>query len=292
MADRKKRYRNDKSDHKQDRETKQDDVDESSPVIQMFRTFQKILDEKHDKHERIVKLSRDITIESKRAIFLLHRFKNVNDSEDIIQQTETKLLDLERSKFKDVAMELQGTDPYQFLRAYSPGLQEYIEALSFFVYLKDNTIIPLKDVQARLTFKTDCQTVNKDDSEGSTDETIQTIQVFVPPSEYILGLADLTGEMMRRAINSVGDGDLNRPFEICAVLQEVELAYSKLTHSNREVNRKLTVLRQSLRKVESACYTLKVRGSEIPKHMLVDVISKSNAYASADFLDECVVEDD
>ena len=33
----------------------------------------RILDEKHDKHERIVKLSRDITIESKRVIFLLHR---------------------------------------------------------------------------------------------------------------------------------------------------------------------------------------------------------------------------
>lgn len=48
-------------------------VDESSPVIQMFRGFQQELDYRHDKHERIVKLSRDITIESKRAIFLLHR---------------------------------------------------------------------------------------------------------------------------------------------------------------------------------------------------------------------------
>jgi len=31
------------------------------------------LDAKHDKHERIVKLSRDVTVESKRTIFLLHR---------------------------------------------------------------------------------------------------------------------------------------------------------------------------------------------------------------------------
>jgi predicted translin family RNA/ssDNA-binding protein len=31
------------------------------------------LDAKHDKHERLVKLSRDITAESKKVIFLLHR---------------------------------------------------------------------------------------------------------------------------------------------------------------------------------------------------------------------------
>ena len=32
-----------------------------------------MLDARHDKMERIVKLSRDITIESKRIIFTLHR---------------------------------------------------------------------------------------------------------------------------------------------------------------------------------------------------------------------------
>jgi len=116
------------------------------------------------------------------------------------------------------------------------------------------------------------------------------ISVLVPPAEYILGVADLTGEMMRRAINSVGDGELDRPFEICTSLQEIESAYSGLINCNREVNRKLTVLRQSLRKVEAACYTLKVRGSEIPKHMLVDVISKS--HAAGQFLDEPVAEDE
>lgn len=36
--------------------------------------FQLELDTRHDKYERLVKLSRDITIESKRTIFLLHRY--------------------------------------------------------------------------------------------------------------------------------------------------------------------------------------------------------------------------
>lgn len=37
------------------------------------KVFQQELDTKHDKYERLVKISRDITIESKRTIFLLHR---------------------------------------------------------------------------------------------------------------------------------------------------------------------------------------------------------------------------
>lgn len=47
-------------------------LDENNRVIKLFRGFALELDDKHDRHERIVKLGRDITIESKRIIFLLH----------------------------------------------------------------------------------------------------------------------------------------------------------------------------------------------------------------------------
>lgn len=44
-----------------------------SSIIHMFHEFQEELDMRHDKYERLAKLSRNITIESKRVIFLLHR---------------------------------------------------------------------------------------------------------------------------------------------------------------------------------------------------------------------------
>jgi hypothetical protein len=47
-------------------------IDASSPVIISFQQYAAELDFKHDKYERIVKLGRDVTIESKRIIFLLH----------------------------------------------------------------------------------------------------------------------------------------------------------------------------------------------------------------------------
>ncbi|KAL0178657.1 hypothetical protein M9458_027551, partial [Cirrhinus mrigala] len=51
----------------------EDCMNPDSVVIAAFKVFQQELDTKHDKYERLVKISRDITIESKRTIFLLHR---------------------------------------------------------------------------------------------------------------------------------------------------------------------------------------------------------------------------
>ena len=52
----------------------QPNVHSDNPVIQQFQKFAVSLDQRHDKRERLVKLSRDVTIEAKRIIFLLHRY--------------------------------------------------------------------------------------------------------------------------------------------------------------------------------------------------------------------------
>ena len=60
------------------KETPSSASEEDTPLTKTFRSYQQELDERHDKYERIVKLSRDITVESKRAIFLLHRAAGYN----------------------------------------------------------------------------------------------------------------------------------------------------------------------------------------------------------------------
>lgn len=305
MSEKRKRNKNERPDRKfeQGQQTGCPMVDESSPIVQMFRCFQQELDQRYDKYERLVKLSRDITIESKRVIFLLHRVKNLLESKDILDQAEEKLLSLESTKLKEVAKELFGTDPFQFIRAVSPGLQEYIEAVTFFYFLKDNCLVPLSAVQARLVFPASRQTGNLVDqhesdkiADNENQENINlldvsmdsdaAISVVIAPTEYFLGIADLTGELMRRAINSVGEGDLGCPFAICTFLQEIEAACSLVGNACWELNKKMFTMRQSLKKVEMACYTLHVRGFEIPKHMLVDMISTP----VTQFDDECIVE--
>ncbi|XP_076097748.1 translin-associated protein X-like isoform X2 [Mytilus galloprovincialis] len=283
----------------------------------MFRQYQLELDTKHDKHERLVKLSRDVTIESKRTIFLLQRLIGSSPDIKILEEALEKLKAIENTKLLSIAKELDQEDPYKFLRAYSPGLQEYIEAVSFYHYLKNKKLVTLEEVQKDLTFKSTCSSVDNIDnglsqlttqknedgnSEGTKipdicnecemDKELREVQVHVPPTEYFLGLADLTGELMRLAVGSVGKGDLDTPFQVRDFLQLMQSGFVSFGNCGREIGRKLSTLRQSLQKVETACYTLQVRGSEIPKHMLVDVLSSGPSDYGSNFDNDMAANDD
>ncbi|KAJ4949483.1 hypothetical protein JOQ06_020998 [Pogonophryne albipinna] len=298
------------ADAAQDREAS---AQSSSPVIAAFKVFQQELDTKHDKHERLVKISRDVTIESKRTIFLLHRVTSVPNAEDILNEAELKL-DAVRQKIGQIAEELRGEDIFQFHRAFTGGepyrsepstfptaiphgvvrhaeiggplkfncrskrIQEYVEAASFLHYIRHRSLISLEEINARLVFMKS----EKEDSEGPADALQPGGQVLtfqVSPSDYLLGVADLTGELMRMCISSVGNGDIDTPFQLSQFLRQIHDGFSYIGNTGPyEVSKKLHVLRQSLGKVEDACYALRVRGSEIPKHMLADVFSSRTTH--------------
>ncbi len=98
---------------------------EASPeILAFFQDCSKQLDAHHDRHERLVKISRDITVESKRVIFLLHRIHNEASQEKISAEARTKLQWVTATLFKKVAQELNGQDPQRYLRAYTAGTSE------------------------------------------------------------------------------------------------------------------------------------------------------------------------
>ncbi|XP_077585023.1 translin-associated protein X [Stigmatopora nigra] len=245
----------------------------TSPVIEAFKVFQKELDTKHDKYERLVKLSRDVTIESKRTIFLLHRVTSVPDAEPILNEADVKL-DGVRQKIGQIAGELKGEDIYQFHRAFTAGIQEFVEAASFQHYIRHRKLISLEEINSRLVFMPG----DKGSADNpSTESQVLTFQVM--PADYLLGVADLTGELMRLCISSVGNGDMDTPFQLTQFLRQIHDGFSFIGNTGPyEVSKKLHTLRQSLGKVEDACYTLRVRGSEIPKHMLADLFSSRNTH--------------
>uniref|UniRef100_A0A8C1PF13 Translin-associated factor X n=1 Tax=Cyprinus carpio TaxID=7962 RepID=A0A8C1PF13_CYPCA len=218
--------------------------------------FQRELDTKHDKHERLVKISRDITIESKRTIFLLHRVTSIKD----LKKDNPKLLN--------------GYLLYEFMSSfYFLGIQEYVEAVSFHHFIRHRTLISLEEVNARLVF------IRENKGEGEVTWAGPSVLTFqITPIDYLLGVADLTGELMRMCISSVGNGDIDTPFQLSGFLRQIHDGFSYIGNTGPyEVSKKLHTLRQSLGKVEDACYTLRVRGSEIPKHMLADVFTSRAA---------------
>ncbi|KAM5165582.1 translin-associated protein X [Mantella aurantiaca] len=257
----------------QRKDTKGSAIDSSSPVILAFKSFQNELDARHDKYERLVKYSRDITTESKRTIFLLHRVISEPNKDDVLDEAKRKL-DGVREKIKQVAQELVGEDIYQYHRAITSGLQEYVEAVTFQHFITNRTLLNLEDINRQLIFENNV--INGDsNNEDQTRPNILSLQIT--HVDYLLGIADLTGELMRLCISSVGNGDIDTPFQLTQFLREIFDGFAYIGNTGPyEISRKLYTLKQSLGKVENACYMLKVRGSEIPKHMLADLfVSKS-----------------
>ncbi|CAB4478972.1 Translin [Rhizophagus irregularis] len=234
---------------------------QSSPLGQnvdiktLFTSLRVTLDHHYDRKERIVKQSRDITGLSKKLIFLAHR-SNQKSLKSILEEAETKKKEI-LELFQKVSCELEGINYYKYHKSISPAIQEFIEAISFLEYLEHNRLISMNDVE--LNFR---------DKSGN-----QYLQVTV--EDYVLGIADLTGELMRYAINSVGKGDHDRALQVCKFLRSLKSDYDLLKVSGYSLlGRKLDGIKTNLAKVEDACYALTIRGSEYPKEFYQHIVSE------------------
>ena len=117
-----------------------------------FERFRDELDEHNDRRERIIKASRDITAASKKAVFLLHRQMALPDADPnkAAAAARPKLAEIQRM-LAALKPELVGDTFWRYQQNVSPGLQEYIEALSFAHYLDTGALITFDDVQSSLS---------------------------------------------------------------------------------------------------------------------------------------------
>lgn len=175
-------------------------------------------------------------------------------------------------------------------------MQEYTEAVTFHHYLTSNSLLSWSKIQGDLTYTDKEVTTAGEDRSAATgvDSTVVacstggadedgSFKTVISPVDYILGVADLTGELMRKCINSLGSGNIEGCYHTCTFVREIYSGFLNVSCMGfKDISRKLVTLRQSLSKMENACYTIHVRGSEIPKHMLADVFSGTQD----DFLEE------
>ncbi|KAG5670963.1 hypothetical protein PVAND_001192 [Polypedilum vanderplanki] len=245
-------FRNNREKRRIDEEDKNEEQS-NNPVIQQFKEYSKELDNKHDRHERLVKISRDITIEAKRIIFLLHNIDaRKNNKERVLTEAKERIDKLIANNFALIAKELKNHEIFQFMRAVSPGIQEFIEALTFYEFLAEKEDPSTwEEVQEKMKYK--------DGDDGNE------YSLFLCPIEFILGYADLTGEVMRYCINSLGSAEIDNCFKTCKFLQHVYakfLTISSVPNHGRDFSHKLSTMKMSTLKSEHVCYQLKIRGTE------------------------------
>ncbi|CAA2958514.1 translin-associated X [Olea europaea subsp. europaea] len=213
-----------------------------------FAKYANYLNDLNDKRERVVKASRDVTMNSKKVIFQVHRIGKQNKDE-VLEKAEKDLAVVRDQYVSRLAKELQGTDFWRLRQAYSPGVQEYIEAVTLFNFCKAGTLLDLDGVNAALR--------------PLSNPSMEPLQINI--IDYVLGLADLTGELMRLAIGRISDGEVDFAKKICTFVREI---YRELTllapvmYDSSDMKTKMDTMLQSLMKIEKACFSVHVRGSE------------------------------
>ena len=151
-----------------------------------------------------------------------------------------------------LSSDLSKEDYYRFHRAFSPGIQEFIEASLLLHYMRHASLLSPKDIEISLA---------EQSQEGQL-----SFAMPVDLADYVLGVADFTGELMRLAIDSTANGDVERPFAVRLMLNEV-VGYLHGPEISANVTydlpSKCRVSKSNLGKVERTCYDITVRRAEL-----------------------------
>ncbi|KAL7752849.1 ESCRT-0 subunit protein hse1 [Sorochytrium milnesiophthora] len=208
----------------------------------------------YERRESIVKQSRDITRESKKMIVMLHRLAMDDVGKMCTAAERHQALIVEM--FRSIAPLIADGHFYRYSRAISPGIQEFIEAVSLCHFIAHGTLISLQEVQDILG--QDVCRITADD--------------------YLLGICDLSGELMRYAINVAARADTDKARSVLGFLRGLRSAFYHVspTGSAREIGKKLVVMDQSIAKVEKACASLSMRKDEYPPHLLKEMLMRND----------------
>lgn len=70
----------------------------------------------------------------------------MDNPQSIQEQADADLVKI-RENLDKIAAEIDGHDYFRYLRAFSPGLQEYMESVSFYYFLKHRDLITRKQIE-------------------------------------------------------------------------------------------------------------------------------------------------
>ena len=255
-----------------------------TPLQRSFASFSLSLDAHNDKRERVYQLARDLIKAAKRVIFILQRplhssssspsppFPSssptpsdsaslipptlVNQAEHGLQEVYACFHQINEELARDTDIDLDDASPtaspssvlassvFRYSAAYSFAVQEYVEAVSFLHFLTTRSLIPFAHVERLIS-----------------RHTAQPFTLL--PADYLLGILDLPGEVMRFATNNLSTS-LPHIMSMSAFLQTLHRQVSGLTlRPWAAYSGKLNVLVECVEKLERLHYRMEMR---VPSH--------------------------
>ena len=182
----------------------------------------------------------------------IYRVKNLNKDfpANTQKDIDTRLEEISKL-LNGIAPDLQGINRYRYTSPLR-CLEEFVEAMSFAHYLRHQTLITPEELKDAMP-----------------------ADIPLTPHDYMYGIFDLFGEMMRFAtVTTAQSGKLvgHEGRNILGDIQELGCSFEILPDvPGKDYRQKIGTMRQSVRKVEKLGYGLVVRGSERPKGWVPDM---------------------
>jgi predicted translin family RNA/ssDNA-binding protein len=176
--------------------------------------------EKADKvRESVIRKSRDVIKMSKTVIGAVHRDE---------MERAGRALSLMKKDVDELKKEAKQNPKLEYEGIFRVAIQEYVEALSLNEFVKKGKLLEY------------------------TEE-------FLDIEHYLMGLCDLSGELVRKAINSCIKEKYKLAVKIREFLEEIYVEMSKFELRNGELRRKYDGIKYDIKKLDDVVFQLKMK---------------------------------
>ena len=151
-------------------------------------------------------------------------------SKKVVYSVHRNEMDKAEESVREMEEKIKELPKEYFVDLQRVAMQEYVEAACYFEFVKNKKIPTRKELN------------------------VQT-------EVYLSGLCDLSGELVRKALNEAIKKNFEKIFEIKEFVEEVYGELIQLDLRNGELRKKVDSMRWSLQKLENMCYELSLRDS-------------------------------
>lgn len=217
-------------------------------VSQIFNAFQDYLNNEQEIREEIRLIVREIEKSARDILMILQNIHNENSMEEniIVSQYCAKARELfedVRKQYAELAKIVPKDQYYRFNDQWRFVTQRLCFLASLTIYLEVKILATKDTVAEILGIKN-----NREDG------------FHLDLEDFLMGLLQLSAELSRFAVNSVTNGDYNRPIEIAKFVNELNAGFRLLNLKNDALRKRFDALKYNVKKIEEVVYDLSIRG--------------------------------
>lgn len=184
-----------------------------------FKSMLNDLNSFDKKRSSIIHESRTLLKLSKQLIYSLHR-NNTKESNELHSKIKKQKNKLDKIACTNKKLFYEGS--------YNAAIEEYVESFCFYEFIKNKKIPTRK-------------------------------QLGVQTEIYLTGICDLTGELSRKAVNSIIKHKIRDAEKIKELVEEIYGELIKFNLTNGHLRKKYDSIKYNLKKLEEMMYDIKIK---------------------------------